>query len=302
MIKRRLSKRRDIVQEGINILQKRAEKVEKANNKIINDLLKTMIVPKKSRMKNINSKIIHIERVALHDSTDDFPDFKEKLTKGLNELNEQYPYIEFKYEIAKIRKYKKGEKDYRNILVASMNWADFYRHARSSSSTSSSFQKLPELGLSQKFSETNENNTNLIQNKIKSVFSEVNKHMTMSQTDHKIELVKNSLIQEITRDHVNMLVNQIRNQYGSIIEIFRDAESHNIIVLRIHWSIYLDQLAVQKSTDSNESYNLEEFGKTPESSKHDHCNIELLQSLESTTYPPLEHPKSKKKKKIKKSE
>jgi len=99
MIKRHFSKPEDIEQKGIQLIQKRAAKVEKENNKRIDELLKRILVPKKTKFKTMNNKSTCIERAVLHEATDDFPDFKEKLTKRLNELNETYPYLELRYEI-----------------------------------------------------------------------------------------------------------------------------------------------------------------------------------------------------------
>ena len=229
--------------KGVKKFQKNIKKVEKFNNKIIQNAVNTTLSLKRQKLSDISCRTIYNRPIILHKDTNNFPILKQKVLNKIHEIHELYPYIQIYYDNRTIPcKNKKTTYSYGNRLVLSFNYEDYMKYISSTmEDTTTNSYNLPNLGIEKIFNNINTQNTQIIQNSLNQILSTVNQHTTDDITDTYVTLAKNTMLYEITRNHCKSLSQQIMRKYNGVVEIFYTNVSS--ITIRIHWNIYLAHIA-----------------------------------------------------------
>jgi hypothetical protein len=79
---------------------------------------------------------------------------------------------------------------------------------------------------------------------LKRILATAQHHTTKDITEDKVNLENNTMIQEVTRTYIINLIRQLVQQYNGMIEIYH--VSNDVLVIRVHWNIYLSQIAARE--------------------------------------------------------
>lgn len=247
--------------KGVKALQKHVGKIEAANNKTIDKEVKAILKLKGTRLSDISQHRTHSREILVHKDTNNFPVTKQKLLNKMADVHREYPFITISFDAnMSIQPQKKG-KHYTGIvrrktatnsnrLIMTINWEDYMQYALRSlpSSEEESITGIvpitARVGIKQKFEETKAKNLKAVYDKIQAIFKTAQNHTTTEITEDRVRLVEKTMSQEVTRNHILFLVNAIVNQSNGIIEMYD--VGHDILMIRVHWNIYLSQIAAQE--------------------------------------------------------
>jgi len=244
--------------KGIKKLQKHVAKIESSNKTIINKTVKRTLKLKKRDLSTIKSVNSHVIEILVHKDTNNFPILKQKLLEHFNEIHAQYPFISIGYDTEQTNKKNRVLKaENGNRILLTINWNDYMQQAFQEAGKDIG-TPFPSLGLEQEFEEMKMKNLKIIQASLKYILSKVKENSTREYTDHEIPLVQHSLSYQTTRNHFINLAKQFNKQYNGVIELFHIGMNDGVI-LRVHWNIYIAQLAAKEKINKNVDLEFPEY-------------------------------------------
>lgn len=274
------------MERGIKKFQKHVEKIEKANKTIIDKAVKRVLKLKNRNLSTVKSANSHVFEILVHKDTNNFPILKQKLLAYFNDLHNQYPFISIGYDTIQTNGDNRTLKaDNGNRILLTINWNDYMQHAFKESGQDIG-QSFLNLGMEKEFDNMKIKNLQTIQYALKDILSKVREHTTKDYTDYQIHLVNNSMSYEITRNHFINIARQLNKQYNGVIEIFHIGMSDDV-VLRVHWNIYIAQLAAREKVNKPVELELPDQPIIYTPFPND-CHQEKLSDLKE--YPPLSAP------------
>jgi hypothetical protein len=230
-IDKKLKKLEKEIEKKTKKFDKNIEYIEKSNIKSINTAITSLI--KNTPLSQMSHRATKTVNVYIHKETFNFPSSKQQLLNYIKDISSEKPYVTI------------TTTDATNILKLSINWEDFKR-TNSSSRNTASISNLPNLGLEKKFETIKIQNMQRIQNSLNGILADVNKYETKISTKHRIFLANETMFHEITRNDFKEFSQKIVDRYGGVVEI--ETIASNAIIITIHWSIYLAQLANNKQS------------------------------------------------------
>lgn len=251
--------------KGIKTLQKHVEKIEKANNQILDKTFASAFNLKRTKLSDISYKKIGVFEILIHKDTNNFPVVKQKLLARIADLHIQYPFITLCFDSMREGEVPQQSQHVRalkasndNRLILQVNWADYMRHTLKADTQP---VRLPESAVKNMFQETKQKNYSILQEAINKILATAKQHTIDDKSETTIKLVENTMMHEVTRNHYTLLAQQIMKNYNGIIEIFHTGVS--TVGVRVHWNIYLTQIAtldqqqrqIQLLPDFNNSIN-----------------------------------------------
>jgi len=282
--------------KGFKKFQKHYNKVNKANDKIIDKTLKRILKLKKMKMSDISTKNIYREQILVHKDTNNSEDTKKYLVKKMSSLQDQYPFVTINYDpIQQNTTTTKIKSINGNRIIITLNWQDYMRHAMASvpDREDSHSMVLPDLGLEKNFEEIKKKNWTIIQTSLNQILSSAQNHLTKEKTDHKVRLVHNTMFHEVTRNHFNTISQHIMRRYHGMVEMFN--YTNNIIIIRVHWNIFLAQIAERDRRQRQIPLIVDRpfATKQPSSPFANKTHADHSQYIQKTAYPPTPVQKEK---------
>lgn len=230
--------------KGFKKFQKHHNKINKANDKIIDKALKRILKLKKVKMSNISTRNVYSEFILVNQDTNNSEDTKRYLVKKMATVQDLYPFVSLNYDSNQQNTTTTKIKSTNgNRIVIKVNWQDYIRHAMASvpKDGEDDQEQLPDLGLDKNFEEIKKTNVSKIEEALKNLLSSAKEYMTKEKTDHRIRLVHNTMNHEVTRNHFNAISQHIMKRYHGMIEMYN--YTNDTIIIRVHWNIFLAQLA-----------------------------------------------------------
>ena len=218
--------------KGIKKLQKHINKIEKSNTKILDKTLAHAFKLKGFKLSDINCRKVTSQQILLHKDTNNFPLVKQKLLLKLTELQTIYPFITLHFANDVNREAK---------LILSINWEDYVRISLKGKEQEQAVVAVPKLNLDYQINDMNQKNADRIHAILNYILNNANQHNLKDKSDTKIQLENNTMSYEVTRNYLNLVIQQIIQKYNGMIEVF--TISNNEIIIRIHWDVYLSQMA-----------------------------------------------------------
>jgi glutaredoxin len=282
--------------KGVKLLHKHIDKIEKSNNQIIDKAVKRALKLKKTKLSDVSSRNKNIKFLLIHKDTNNFPVTKQRLLKKFNQVHELYPFVTLNFDPNQGNNKKTIFRSINgNRVILIVNWEDYMQHVLSrvpEDSEDVSNLALPRLGLEENFEQINRENWNYIQNKVKEILDSVKDHTTADQTDHKFNLAQNTMLHQVTRNHFNSIAKHLKNRY-KFMEIFYTGEhyNYNTVIIRIHWNVYLAEIAKQESKNRQVPLLMDNqiktlFGRHQETSHKNDYELDKKYDDSSFMYPP----------------
>jgi len=266
--------------KGIEKLQKHLLIIEKANNNAIDKTLNRILKLENIKLSDISYNKMAIFEILIHKDTNNFPQVKQKLLEKFSELHTEYPFLNIYFDPnTKLQPYTKkitynflprlkSQND--NRLILKINWEDFMRFIKNKDTDIKSIS-LPDNPLKNMFDTIKQNNYKIIKNSINDIFSNAEENIDKNITETIIRLQNKTLFYEVTRAHYKLLAQQIMKNYNGVIELIINNSS--VVTIKVHWNIYLSQLAtlehqqrhvslLSHSSDFTKTSNPEYFGFT----------------------------------------
>ena len=291
--------------KGIKTLQKHVSKIDKSNNSIIDKALKHAFKLKNTKLSDISYNNISVSEILIHKDTNNFPILKQKILSKISELHIQYPFINLYFDpyqdvqpgSKSLNRKLTSQNDNRLLLV--INWQDYMRYSLKNEQQLP-INNLPEKMVKEMLDTTKRKNLVTLQESIRKILATASSNTTKEYTETPISLENNTMRYEITRNHYNLIAQQIMKNYNGIIELF--INNNSVVTIRVHWNIYLSQLASLERQQSQipllpTEFNPNFINSLSHSPNIQPPNISLNQSKTSDPYQYIDNIHQQKKKK-----
>lgn len=243
--------------KGVKKLQKHIDKIEQSNKTIVDKNVKRVLKLKNKNLSGVKHTKTNITEILIHKDTNNFPILKQQLLSYCNEIHKQYPFISIGYDTLQTNgKHRQLKADNGNRLLLTINWNDYMQYVFKESGQSIG-EPIPSLGMESVFSDMKLKNLQTLNYALKDILKKVKESASLDHSDYRINLLPKSMSHEITRNHIMNIGRKLNQQYNGVIEILNVGTEDDCIILRVHWNIYIAQLAAKE--ESNKVVELESF-------------------------------------------
>lgn len=232
---------------GKQKIKKFFEKIEKANRRMVQNHVNSILKLKNITMSSVKAESVHKVIFQIHNNTHGRGETQDDIIKFLRQLEDKYQFLSLHYLVKDIPVEKKSVFNTstitikKNFVSLKVDWGIYIQESMVEDPQTESYQ-LPDTTLEQDFVTINIQNVKLLKDKINKIFSNARKHASSDITVHELRLIEKTMFHIGTRQHYRFMSRAWTNKYPGILDIHEEDNTSDVIYITIYWNLYLKRL------------------------------------------------------------